>query len=481
MIIFIIIPFSYFLICSSIYELEISVKRYNWLLKFITDYSTDLIESDIHTELSKYNERLQEILEINMERLLNSTFFNDQEINLLLELCRDMHKLNVFEASFKLSIVYPALETFLQGSVSFKGSPLNFKFFIDKVTEFLFNLKLTWTEIIKEFYEEDSKFWSRTVLAPILGWIIERCSSVFNPIDLDEFKGNFEKGLKFVSELEKEFFIYEDELIFFRSQIHWINFMKKWSLHQYFQIRTRQLLIPIENIFNDDFKVIAISQELKIFEPTLITLNSLKLIWSDEVIIKPLIPKFLKVTLQVFRKFIQFCTENYLNQKNPKIFLQISIQKQFNLKQFCLLIEENLKGQFEKYLDSLEEDLSKQIISILRKESDDSIKKSNDTLISDIEKLFDQMMKNEELKNLTLEALKILKNQGFAVSNQLIQQILLKFNRIIFKLIDEKRLNSLEYPEILMKMKEIEGEANELGYSDLIKEEFWLEIKAAIN
>lgn len=474
---------------SSIYELEISVKRYNWLLKFTTDFSTDLIESDIHRELSQYNEILQEIIEINMERLLkssSSSSFNGQEIHLLLELCGEMHKLNLFEASFKLSIVYVALESFLQGCVCFKGSPLNFKSFIDKIREFLFKLKLTWSGIVNEFYEEESNFWSRTVLAPILGWIAERCSSVFNPIDLDEFKGNFEKGLKFVSDVENEFFVYEDELIFFRSQIQWINFMKKWSLHQYFQIRTRQILTPIENIFNYDFKRSSsistlTSEEPKIFEPTLIALNSLKLIWSDEVIIKPLIPKFLKVTLQVFRKFIHFCTENHLNQKNPKIFLQISIQKQFNLKQFCLLIEDNLKGQFEKYLDSLEEDLSKQIISILRNESNNSIKKSKNNLIPDIEKLFDQIMKKEELKDLNLETLKILKNQGYTVSKQLIQQILLKFNRIIFKLIDEKRLNSTEYPEILMKMKEIEGEANELGYSDLIKEEFWLEIKAAIN
>lgn len=458
---------------SSIYELEISVKRYNWLLKFTTDYSTDLIESDIHRELSQYNERLQEILEFHMKRLLNSTTF-DPEVKFLLELCQEMHKLNLFEASFKLSIVYPALESFLQSSVSFKGAPLNFQSFTDKVIEFLLKIKSTWNEIIKEFYEEDSKFWSRTVLAPILAWIVERCSSVFNSIDFDEFKVNFEKGLNFVSEIESEFFAYEDELIFFRSQGSWINFMKKWSLHQYFQIRTRQLLTPIENIMIN----FEISQDLKVFEPTLITINALKRLWSDEVILKPLIPKFLKITLQVFRRFIQFCAENYLNHKNPKIFLQISLQKQFNLEQFCLLIEENIRGQFEKHLNSLEEDLSKQVISILRRESEFTIKRSKENLISDIEKLFDKLMNKEELKNLNLETLKILKEKGYEVSYQLIQKILLKFNRIVFKLIDEKRLNK---SEILKKMEEIEGEAEELGHSDLIKEEFWLEIKAAIN
>lgn len=472
-----ILIFSFF---SSIYELEISVKRYNWLLKFTTDYSTDLIESDIHRELSQYNERLQELLEIHMKILLNPTTFNSREVKLLLELCQEMHKLNIFEASFKLSIVYSALESFLQSSVSFKGSPLNFKSFIDKIIEFLLKIKSTWDEIIKEFYEENSKFWSRTVLSPILGWIVERCSSVFNSIDLDEFKVNFEKGLNFVSKIESEFFVYEDELIFFRSQVSWINFMKKWSLHQYFQIRTKQILTPIENIMMN----YEISEDLKVFEPTLITVNALKRLWSDEVILKPLIPKFLKITLQVFRKFIQFCTENWMNHKNPKIFLKFSLQKQFNLEQFCLLIEENLTGQLEKHLNSLdeEEDLSKQIISILRKESEFTINRLKENLISDIEKSFDKLMKREEeLKNLNLETLKILKLNGYEVSNQLIQQILLKFNRIVFKLIDEKRLTSVDYPEILNKMKEIEGEADELGYSDLIKEEFWLEIKVAVN
>lgn len=460
------------------------------MLKFTTDYSTDLIESDIHRELSQYNERLQEILEIHMKRLLNESEINGEEINLLLELCQEINKLNLFEASFKLSIVYPALESFLQSSVCFKGSPLNFKAFIDKILKFLLNLKSTWNEIVKGLYEEDTKFWVRTVLTPILAWIIERCSSVFNSIDLDEFKGNFEKGLKFISEIEKEFFIYEDEIIFFRSQSAWINFMKKWTLHQYFQIRIRQLITPIENIIlNYDCDNEIFLEDLKIFEPTLITLNCLNRLWSDEVILKPLIPKFLKITVQVFRKFIKFCNENYLSHKKPEIFLKISLQKQFNLEKFCLLIEEedNLKGKLGKHLDSLEENLSKQIISILRIESESSIKRLKENLISDIEKMYEKMMKKEEfegLKNLNLEALKILKkldNFKFKITKELIQEILLKFNRIVFKLIDEKKLKPLEYPEILVKMREIEGEAEELGYSDLVKEEFWLEIKAVIN
>ena len=60
---------------SSIYELEISVMNYSWLLNFTTEFSNELLESesDIHNELSHYNERLQEILEIHLKRILANT------------------------------------------------------------------------------------------------------------------------------------------------------------------------------------------------------------------------------------------------------------------------------------------------------------------------------------------------------------------------------------------------------------------------
>ena len=390
-----------------------------------------------------------------MERLLKNSEFEDENIVLLLEMSKEMNKLNLFEASFKLSIVYAAMESFLP--------QLNFNLFIDRVIEFILTLRTKWNEVLKGFYEEEEfKFWTRTVLTPILNWIIERFDKIFIPNDLNEFKTNFEKGLNFISKLENEFFIFEDELLFFRSQISWINFMKKWSLHQYFQKRVKQIAV-------DD-------------EDSVILVTSLKYFWSDEVVLKPLIPKFLKITLQIFRKFISSSFENYLNHKNPKMFLKTFLKKQLNLKQFPNLIEENLKEEFIKNLDSLEEGLTDKIITILRNESDISLIKSRDNLIPGIEKLYDQIIQKEEFEHLNLETLKILKEEEIEFDQKhLIQQILLKFNRIIFKLIDEKRLKPSEYPNILIKMKEIEGEVEELGYFDILNEEFWLEIKAAIN
>jgi hypothetical protein len=120
----------------------------------------------------------------------------------------------------------------------------------------------------------------------------------------------------------------------------------------------------------------------------------------------------------------------------------------------------------------------------LKEEAEISLKRSQANLISDLEKLYDQLLlQREEIQSINLEALLILKQVQSAPYdlNQLIQQILLKFNRVIFKLIDEKRIKRTQYPEILKKMEELEKESVELGYAELINEEFWLEIKAAIN
>lgn len=462
--------------------------------------------------MSQFSERLQEIIEIHLKNYLSSfqeTIGAEKmeiEVCLLLTLCEEMKMINLFEASFKLTILYPKLEYFFDSSFD-PSSIFNFKKFINNVLTFINLLKTNWNRNINKFYKEEHKFWTRTVLGPTLAWIIEKCSninggiSIFNPINLEEFKTNFEEGLKFVSRIEEEFFKFEKELLFFRSHAAWIGFMKKWSLHQYYQIRIKQIISPIESVMinenggvkDHDYEHEKDPQTQVLLDATLVTVNALKHLWTDDVILKPLIPKFLKITLQVFKRFIDYCTEKALNHANPKTFLIIYFKKQYNMEQFILLIEQNVKPNLWKHLNNLEEqeDLCEEILIKLKKEISDSISKSNYLIINEIEKLYDQMINNETdellFTNINLEALKLLFSSESKIkmetSNQklqLIQRILLKLNRKIFKLIDENKKEK-EIIQFLGKMKEIEVEADELGYSELINEEFWIEIKSSIN
>ena len=459
------------------YELEINVKNYIWLLNFCTELSGELIESestsDIHRELSRYSESLQEILEIQLKRNLVYDKLNESHLVLLIDLCKEMNKMNLFEASFKMAIVYPSIERIYQETGG------NFESFLEKSFAFINDLKRKLNVLpIK------SDFFIKSVLAPIISWIIERYSHVFIPDPVKEFKNNFEKGLEFIYKIENEFFEFEDEIVLFRSQTAWINFMKKWALHQYFQIVSKQAYNTIETCLrNRSGSASATAYKVEVFEPTLVVIESLKQIWKEDVILKPLIPKFLKLTIQIFRRFIHFCTEDSTEFVDPKMFLISSLQKQFNLKHF---IEENgLEEQLKKYLDPLieGENITSSIMDQLKLESEESLKKSRANMIPGIEKLYDQLLlKREDVKNLRLDTFKLIQEAGVHVGDvhSVLQQILLKFNRTIFKLIDEKRLNPKEYPEILKKMKEIEGEAKELGYENLGDEEFWLEIKAVL-
>lgn len=232
-----------------------------------------------------------------------------------------------------------------------------------------------------------------------------------------------------------------------------------------------------------------------VFEPTLVVIESLKQLWSDEIVLKPLIPKFLKLTIQIFRRFIHFCTEDDpFAYENPKMFLVSSLEKQFNLKYFITPIgtESGIDEELKKYLDPLEDGdaITSQIMNQLRFECEESLKKSRGNLIPGIEKLYDRLLlTREDVNNLQLDTLKLLKQElkdddnvhdTDDIVNTILQQILLKFNRTIFKLIDEKRLLNRGENKILSKMKEIEIEAKELGNFNLENEEFWLEIKAAL-
>lgn len=96
--------------------------------------------------------------------------------------------------------------------------------------------------------------------------------------------------------MEGDFLRFDDELAYFRSHAAWGAFMKKWALHQYFRIRVKQLISPVENILSYPLDT---RPEPRMLEQTMVTLNALAQLWSDGVIVKPLIPKFGKVTLQV--------------------------------------------------------------------------------------------------------------------------------------------------------------------------------------
>lgn len=458
------------------------VKNYNWILKFTTEYSIDLeAESDLYSELSNYSERMQDILEIHLKNIIISK--EKRDLVVLLKLCHELNKLNLFEASFKLSCVYPSLESFL--SVNLDGesnaSLLNFKYFIGKVHEFTGKIKCEWNELLSPFYEDMSKFWIRTLLSPILAWIIERCSSNFSPVpNLNEFKSNFEAGLDFVAHVETEFFTAESELLSFRSQSSWVNFMKKWSLHQYYQMRVKKIIGPIEDALRSGLELKALDRDVVLLDTTRIIISSLKEFWSDEVVLRPLIPKFLKVTIQVFRRFIDYSFEEAKCHRNPRIFLITSIQKQYNLEQFVVLVEAELGPSLVRHLDALEEGLKQKILFNLKEECTATLLRMREGIIPGIEVLYDSVMgREEEIRNFNLEALKHLKDTSSI--RPLIQRILLKFNRSIFKMIDEGRLKMDDYPFYLEKMKLIEGEAKGFGYPELQDEEFWLEIKASLQ
>lgn len=479
----------------SIYELEINVKNYSWLLSFCNELSGELVESestsDIHSELSGYSESLQEIIEIQLKRTLG--FGLDKllpESLLLLKMCREMNKMNLFEATFKMAIVYPSIENI------YKETCENFQVFLRDSFVFIKELrgKLSVLQLKNDFL-------IKTILVPTISWITEKFPNVFIPTEgnLKEFKRNFENGLDFVSAIENEFFEYEDEIILFRNQAVWINFMKKWALHQYYQIITRKIMSKIETSLQEQRKNISASTGSKeVFKSTLVVIESLKLLWSDEIVLRPLIPKFLKMTIQIFRRFIHFCTEeDPFAYENPKLFLVSSLEKQFNLKHFMTEIGAGagLEEELKKYLDPA---ITLQIMNQFKFECEESLKKSRGNLIPGIEKLYDRLLlKREDVNNLQLDALRLLKQEQEIISAEdysdsvdpdhvittILQGILLKFNRAIFKLIDEKRLNGGE-KEILKKMKEVEAEveAGELGgnYFKLENEEFWLEIKAAL-
>ncbi len=461
--------------------------NYLWTSKFLSE-SQNATEIDFQmlvSELSAFSEGLQTLIE---EKIILE-LRNEGSVDLLAELCLKLNKLSIFESCFRFITLEEPLNQLLNESFNtLSHSLVDFPSFLDKLFFFVQGLFQKWNPLIDQLYNEDRhKFAVRAILGPTLLWIQDSLSSVFVPSKLPEFKTNFTAALAFVSRIEESFFDFTDEVSYFRAHSAWSSFMKKWSLHQYFQMQLRQTINPIEAVLSKSLDIV---NEPKILEQTVNCLNALKQLWGPNYLLTPLIPKVLKTSMQLFRRFLLFCREDASAFSNPSVFSLCCLQKRFNLLQFSRLYRETVLPAMRSALDSLEKGLSQKINDTFSHEIEVTLKGIEEAILPGIEQIYERLLiaapTMQYLEHLSFKALLLLLSTSkfdYAAPQEALsaslQRILIKVNRAVFKLHDQLGTQSLAF--FIEKMDELETEAAQLGRVDLASEEFWIEIKQTIQ
>ncbi|KAI7904429.1 oligomeric golgi complex component, COG2-domain-containing protein [Cokeromyces recurvatus] len=142
--------------------------------------------------------------------------------------------------------------------------------------------------------------------------IIERidkeCKSIFAAGQTDIFYKNYSATIEFISELEG-LCSSKKSLFYFRNHASYHEFMKRWQLPVYFQLRFHEIVKDIEDVLNNPKQNLALDNTENVSEDDFILpegkaiMEAINQCWSDGVFLYGLSHKFWKLTLQLIKRY----------------------------------------------------------------------------------------------------------------------------------------------------------------------------------
>ncbi|KAL5268859.1 hypothetical protein ACHWQZ_G002633 [Mnemiopsis leidyi] len=155
-------------------------------------------------------------------------------------------------------------------------------------------------------------FMGNATFPTIVSKICTKTPSLFAAGDPKQFQKSYKETKKFISGFEKQC-QYKERVANLRQHPSYKNFIAKWSLPIYFQIRLQeiagsfehQLLSPFTyNSERDDDSAGDKHRDAKYELPVTEMLElCIRRCWDDDVILRPLTHRFFKLTLQLLRRY----------------------------------------------------------------------------------------------------------------------------------------------------------------------------------
>ncbi|XP_031835598.1 conserved oligomeric Golgi complex subunit 2 [Nomia melanderi] len=139
--------------------------------------------------------------------------------------------------------------------------------------------------------------------------IEQHIKCIFAPGDPILFHSRYVATLEFLEKLEAEF-VTSDSLTALKENVQYKNFLKKWNLPVYFQIRFQEIATNIETVLIEPISPASIKGTLESLtrnefslHATYIVWENLQRIWTDDVYLYQLFHKFWKFNLQICARY----------------------------------------------------------------------------------------------------------------------------------------------------------------------------------
>ncbi|KAJ3023287.1 Conserved oligomeric Golgi complex subunit 2 [Thoreauomyces humboldtii] len=157
----------------------------------------------------------------------------------------------------------------------------------------------------KAFHGTEGDLLVHAIWAPVAATIIKACPFIFNPGIPEVFHENYAMTMDFMTKLETQCRS-KGGLNTFRSHSATVDFLKRWQLPVYFQIRFREIATDFEEtaVSTYDYERSMTTSEGLILPPSSALIICINLCWDDSVYLRGLTHRFWKLTLQLLARYI---------------------------------------------------------------------------------------------------------------------------------------------------------------------------------
>ncbi|KAI8336861.1 oligomeric golgi complex component, COG2-domain-containing protein [Choanephora cucurbitarum] len=157
----------------------------------------------------------------------------------------------------------------------------------------------------------------------------KECKSIFAAGQTDLFHKNYSATVSFISEIEG-LCSSRRSLLSLRNHPTYLEFMKKWQLPVYFQLRFREIIKDIEPFLSDLQQSVVVhnSKDSACLLGTKVVTEAVERCWSDQVFLYALSHRFWKLTLQLLKRYhtwVLDASDHLISGKVKGFFLGYSV------------------------------------------------------------------------------------------------------------------------------------------------------------
>ncbi|KAG1468639.1 hypothetical protein G6F56_003715 [Rhizopus delemar] len=167
--------------------------------------------------------------------------------------------------------------------------------------------------------------------------ISQECKMIFAPGQTSVFHKNYTTTVSFLSRLEG-LCSSKRSTVYLRNHSSYIEFMKKWQLPVYFQLKFREIVTHVEGALSSSSTV---KDKNNTLTETKIMIDTIQKCWSDQVYLYALAHRFYKLTLQLIKRYNVWVVDRLQNANNStKSTLYSNVQQliEFTQKEIPKLI-----------------------------------------------------------------------------------------------------------------------------------------------